>query len=62
MNGRTQRGACRVRNERTCAIHDTEARLTTAHSEASEDQVIVPDIETVKLMIELEHFRACPSA
>ncbi|MFS8524768.1 MAG: hypothetical protein FWJ83_07880 [Limnochordales bacterium] len=51
-----------VANERTRVIHDTESQTDHCglYSEASEDQVTVPDIETVKLMIELEHFRACP--
>ena len=51
-----------VANERTRVIHDTECQTDHCglYSEASEDQVTMADAETVKLMIELEHFRACP--
>lgn len=51
-----------VANQRTRVIHDAEAQTPRCglRSADADDQVPVDDEETVKLMIELEHFVPCP--
>ncbi|HLT57859.1 MAG TPA: hypothetical protein VKZ69_03705 [Limnochordales bacterium] len=51
-----------VANERTRVIHDTEAQTAQCgrHCASADDQIPIPDEETAKLMIELEHYVPCP--